>query len=218
MPLELQADSYSPQSGVTDAWDVNPGIAILPVALTQEELDSGVSPVVVVRLHSPYRMKRVTFNFQKANTPPIVPAPTDSGTFTFIGGSLTFPFPSHNTTLTGRTWTVAGDYLFVENAPGDVLNGDGFVNTSPPWWTFDQTARMTAGYYAAAAAIGAAQGAGNTIGSAGLAAQCGYGAALATDLTNPNYDYSEPVYYPTIFLNDTLVKGGPGLTDTPIGP
>ncbi len=110
-----------------------PGTCVLPVAEeppTDETALAAWSPVVVFDLHAPYRIRKLSNLAEKKNNPPVVPAPGDTGSFVFLGGSLTV-VPVVNNTFSNYDWVVQSEYAYVENCVSRVE--DGFVLGGLPY-------------------------------------------------------------------------------------
>lgn len=90
--------------------DYDPGVLVLPVA-------SSTSKTVKVRVHGGYSTRRVRFNVQRNNNPPIIPKPEDivgrTKTDVLVSCSISTPLPTETTSAGGLSWQVAGEYLFV---------------------------------------------------------------------------------------------------------
>jgi hypothetical protein len=75
-------DLYQGGQGVLNEYAFDPGVCVLPVA---EDDPGGAdwSPVVVCRLHAPFRTRKTRYDSQKQQNPPVVPTPADTGAFVF---------------------------------------------------------------------------------------------------------------------------------------
>lgn len=201
----MQSSLYEDGTGSVDEYDFQPGVAILPIAEDPPEEINALkawSPVVILRLHAPYRIRKATTQGRKTNTPPIVPAPTDSGKFIFIGGSLTVS-NSLNQSLVTYDWSVGTEYVYVENCVSRIE--DGFVLSGPSWiWAstvdnrkFGEGKNINLG----------------AISAAGIDAKEGYFLALdavgyINSLGVPNWSYNSPTFYPGVLMNSEIANGG----------
>jgi hypothetical protein len=200
----LQANDYTLMQGV----------CVLPLAEdppTDPTLAANYSPVVVARLHAPYRIRNYNSCSTKRNNPPVAPAPIDQGAFVFIGGDLQFVTKPNNTGLT-YDWTVNASYTFVENCISRLQ--DGFVlGTAMPFPT-DSDIYGIQNYGSFTPTIGA-------IAKAGPNAIAGYnlGNLIAPIPTIGNqtavptgmyyaWSYTLSAFFPGNFLNDQLANGG----------
>jgi hypothetical protein len=202
-----QYDGYDIQNEYT----IEPGVMAMPVAATAEEAaDPDFEPVVTIQLHVPYRRRRVRFEAKKKNTPPVLPAPADTGAFTFLGGSLAVPSPVLDAELRDFTWTAVGQYEFVETAKasrGDKYQtyADGFVLGMQPWLYVSQIDNAYAVAGEAIADGGAAL-------DGGLDVQAGALQGKGFDFSSTTAQYNTPSYYPPEFFNNAILNGGPPLT------
>ena len=204
MPQQYPDDSRQAGGGlyedgypITNEYRFDPGVCALPVAEDPTD-DPTWSPVVICRLHSPYRVRTVAYRGSKNSTPPVAPAPESAGRFTFLSGALSIS-NAPNATFQNFDWTVNADYVFVETCVS--RKEDGFVLGSPPF-LYAPTAEN-----AAAAGYGSPQY--GAVAAAGKAARLGY---LMGNLATPggdlavNWGYNEPSFYPGNFLNSGLVN------------
>lgn len=134
--------------GITNAnsYDMMPGVCILPLAEdppTDLESLAEYSPVVIARLHAPYRIRKYNFSEHKQNNPPVIQTPEDTGAFVFVGGSLSF-YTQFNSTWWNSDWTVDGSYIYIENCVSRPQ--DGFVLGSVTPFTNDPDASATSYY------------------------------------------------------------------------
>lgn len=199
---ETQAPLYTDGSASLDEYDFFPGVCVLPLAEdppTELEALKAWSPVAVMRLHAPYRLRNASSRAVKSNNPPMAPAPADGGKFVFVGGSLTV----HNTlnqTLNNYDWTVTTEFTFVENCVSRVE--DGFVLGAAPWVWKTTIDNQNSTLYGGTISLGA-------VSAAGRDAQLGYFQALAA-LPNLSgrWRYNSPTFYPGVFMNAEMDNGG----------
>jgi hypothetical protein len=206
---QLQSVLYEQGCDISNVYTPRPGVCVLPLAEDPPtdpfELYS-YSPVAVLRLHAPYRERRVSYVTNKDSAPPVVPAPVDAGSFKFVGGTIGV----HNTLRQdqlGFDWQTVTDYSFVELAVP--LPGDGLVLGTPPWiWS----------PVALAVQSGTVQPAEPTFGSvatAGSEVLYAKGAGDSIDPSSGAYAYQFPSYFPGTFFNNFLVNGGPPTISDP---
>ena len=86
------------------------GLLALPVAGAE-------SAVKIIRLHGGYGTRKLDFNMSRQGRPPIVPTMVDTPNDTFLGGSLGCALPSASQNSQGYTWTVGGEYTFIQTTP-----------------------------------------------------------------------------------------------------
>lgn len=88
----------------------DPGILVLPVA-------SSTSKVVKVRVHGGYSVRKVKFDVQRQNNPPIIPSPTDveglARNDLLVDCIIEAPLPVPTGNQGGLTWSIRGEYTFV---------------------------------------------------------------------------------------------------------
>lgn len=190
--LDEAQHRFYEQAGTENEYTIEPGVMLLPVAGTSE------APVIV-RVHSPYRRRTVRYTAKKSTTPPVLPCPTDAGPFTFLGGTLSAPFPSLNTD--GRAeWAVSTEFEYVENMAFTQPETTGYVLGSLPFALKTQELRTgTFGYISSSES--------SVVGQAGITARTGANIEAMIDLTDPNNAYDEPAYLPASFLSTALVLG-----------
>lgn len=155
------------------------------------------SPVAVVQAHAPYRTRQVRFNTTKDGAPPVVPSPQDSGASVFLNGVIHFDYPKINATVQTYSWTVSGDYTFVENVRANA--NDGFILGDYPFFnviTSSQSGGSPPQNYTGAVSY------------ASTDVFIGYNAGQQITSLNTYYAYSVPTYYPGIFLSSSMLIGG----------
>lgn len=213
MPLytDVQAPLYKNGADVKNEYEMDPGVCVLPIAqdppTSAGELSTW-SPVVVLRLHAPYRIRKVRYDITKTNNPPILPSPQDAGKFVFVGGSIEFSTAA-NGTLVNYDWSTVAQYTYIEDCVSRVQ--DGFVLGRVPW--NDPTAGTNAIYYG--------QGPNPQIGAvsqAGVDALAGYnmGISLLTGISSGAWGYNQDSFFPGTLFNDQFVNGGPTSAQTPV--
>lgn len=206
-----QAGLYN-SMGLSNSYEFHPGVCILPLAedppTNPTELSS-YSPVVVARLHAPYRVRKVTYVGDKKNNPPPLPTPSDTGSFVFIGGGIKVT-NSLNTTFRNFDWTGVCSYGFVENCVS--RPEDGLVLGIPAVnWT-SSTLNISEGYVIPP--VGAAS-------HAGLDVAVGYAQSLKiigdsqTGSLKYSWGYNTPSYYPGNLFYDNMLNGGTPLVPPP---
>lgn len=202
----IQCPLYDPSTQSADEYEMVSGAVVLPIAQTPPTSESALgswSPVVVLQLHAPYRIRRTRTSSQKTNNPPVVPSPQDTGKFVFLGGTLTIQ-NMMNSRLDTFDWFVGSDYTFVENCVSRVQ--DGYVLTSMPWAWMTTASNLTRGTSTAVSSPGA-------VGQAGTDAKVGYNQASSIDL-NGTWGYNTSTYFPGNLFNETLINGGPTYAGT----
>lgn len=115
-PDDAQADDYLEWVS-EDEFVHDPGTFELAVALTDDEIKAGKSPVSIGRLTPPTVRKITRWRAKKRGTPPVVPAPSDAGKAKFMGGSITIPKPTLTTTSVDHVWAASGEYHYVIEVP-----------------------------------------------------------------------------------------------------
>lgn len=213
-PDQKQAPLYPAGVDIVNDYQFEPGVCILPLAedppeMSDEETGDNTgalkdwSPVVVLRLHAPYRVRRQTTSAKKQNTPPVVPSPADAGKFVFAGGAISIA-NALNMTNANFDWLVNTEYVFVENCVS--RNQDGFVLGAPPYDTLIETGNSQAfGILPSQLPTGMGPEFG-AVASAGSEAQTGWMMAqnLFSEANNGVYGYNNRSFYPGNFLDDKL--------------
>lgn len=202
-----QAPLYPGGVDIQNDYHLEPGVCVLPLAEeppTDTEALKTWSPVVVLRLHAPYRVRRQNTRTLKQNNPPVVPAPADKGKFVFTGGDISV-INGLNVTNANFDWIVSTDYVFVENCVS--RNQDGFVLGSPPYETVmdKKNAAEFGGLQSnLPTEMGPQVGA---VASAETPAKVGWmmGQNVFASEFVP-YGYNCPSFFPGTFLDDTLAN------------
>lgn len=187
----------------TNDYTLDPGVCVLPVA-QEPPSDEGTlrtwSPVVILRLHAPYRIRKLRTGTKKQNSPPIIPSPADVGKFVFVGGGITFA-NAMNSTNSNFDWAVETEYVYVEDCVS--RNQDGFVLSSTPWvWECTEENSRRIGGTPPVPAVGA-------ISEAGLEPLIG--SFMSSDIrpnSSTGWAYNVPSFFPGLLLNDNLANGG----------
>lgn len=202
-----QAGLYN-QHGMMNEYTLVPGVCVLPLAEdppTSETELAQYSPVVVLRLHAPYRVRHVVSKSEKVNNPPVVSSPGDTGAFVFVGGTLSFG-NTINATYRNFDWEVGAEYLYVENCVS--RTEDGFVLGSPPFTWESAALNLGLGGAPPVPQIGA-------ISQAGVDVRIG---VVQGDLIvgvggylNDSWGYNVSSYYPGTLFSDDLFNSGPGV-------
>ncbi len=195
-----QAFLYTGGEDVSNTFAFAPGVCVLPLAEdppTDEGELAAYSPVVVLRLHAPYRLRRTVYSAEKQNAPPVMPRPDDTGKFVFLGGAMALR-TIENQTFMLFDWQVSSQYDYVENCVS--RPEDGLVLGTVPWFR-NSTTEAAEIFPPVSSAIGA-------IGAAGEEAKIGYtmSRGIVLDGESP-YVYNIPSYYPGVFFSDDLANG-----------
>ncbi|MDB5306729.1 MAG: hypothetical protein JWO38_931 [Gemmataceae bacterium] len=200
-PDDAQAEGYTAW-GTDDEFSHDPGTFALPIALTDSEMAQGKSPVSIGRVHAPFRQKTTRFQAKKRLTPPVIPAPINTGAFVFLGGTVSFPSPAHSTTGVDHEWSANGTYLYVENCH-DVPLRDGYVLSSPPYLSAIGQSNMST------TPPSVPQGSKGAIAFAGTDARVGVALAKSVTPGNNLARLSTTSWFPGTSLDATLINGGP---------
>lgn len=213
-PLDNYQSGLYDSNNTSNEYTLVPGVCVLPLAEdppTDPVELAAWSPVAILRLHAPYRMRRMSFASVKQNNPPVVPTPEDAGKFVFLGGAMNFE-TSMNTTFWDSDWGVSGEYLFVENCVS--RNGDGFVlNAQPMTLASDDVAIQQYGQLPAPTIGAVSEGgplavAGYYAGQSLVGAGTSQGTGVVTGSLNNVWNYTVAAFYPGVLLNSELVNGG----------
>ena len=195
---------YPEGAGINNTYSLVSGMAILPIAAmppTDAEALAEWSPVVILQLHAPYRMRRIARGNAKQNTPPVMATPQSVGAFVFLGGSLTFQ-TAMNSSQYQSDWMVSSEYVYVENCVSRPQ--DGFILGSQPFQTLPISDAIV-GYG------GLVDPTAGAILQGGAAAQAGYSEGfykigdvgeIAADVL-----YANGTFYPGDLFNDDLDNG-----------
>lgn len=202
-----QASNYD-RCGNTNEYTFNPGVCILPLAEDPPEDSTELaawSPIVSLRLHAPYRIRKFFQLGEKSQNPSPIAAPGDTGKFIFIGGTLTVT-TNLNTTSVNYDWSTGCSYLFVENCTSRDTDGNelGLVLGTTPVNTF--TDYLNANQYGySPPELGA-------VADGGRSARTGYhmGQSIVTGTGELNnvWGYNQPAFYPATLFYDDLANGG----------
>lgn len=198
-----QTGLYVGGEDIRNEYEFDPGVCVLPVAEDAPASTTALqtwTPVVVLRLHAPYRIRRVKYDVTKQNAPPVIPTPGyDAGKFIFTGGTVGM-WAVQNQNFTLWDWTAICEYTYVENCVSRAI--DGLVLGSPPW-SYLSTEAEVATIPPANATIGA-------ISAAGAEPRMGLTQATRINfISTGSYFYNLPSYFPGVFFSDNLVNGGP---------
>lgn len=186
---------YYEGPSIVNDYKVVPGVCIIPVAEAPPQAAADLkdwSPVVNLRLHSPFRIRNATFRATKQNAPPILPSPSDTGAFIFTGGNLTF---NNNYVNNGQfNWTCVTQFTYVENCVS--RNEDGYVLGTPAF------------FYPSQAEAAGATGGSPQVDSPGAIAYAGpdakTGWTYQTMLGAGQYNIVS--YFPGSFFNDQIMN------------
>lgn len=208
---QAQMNLYPNGVGINNIYTMMSGVAVLPIAGNPPEdpaLLADWSPVVVLKLHAEYRVRKVSRSATKQNTPPVMATPQDVGKFVFLGGSMVFS-NAINTSMYQSDWTVDSETIYVENCVSRPQ--DGFVLGTPPF-LYQAAADAKSDYSGGTPpTVGA-------VASAGAMAQAGYKEAEDTMVPySPSggvppsipatVAYANPTFYPGMLLNDVIDNG-----------
>ena len=190
--------------GIANTFQIVEGVCILPVAEappdTVDEMAQW-SPVAVIRLHSPFRVRKSAFAATKQTRPPVLPAPGSEGKFEFIGGHVDITNVSNGPSF---NWKCRTSYTYVENCISRTM--DGFVLGMAPFlYPTQEQGAMTGtpptpsnGSTGSNPSIGAISEAGDDAKRGWWDSQYG-----------PN-NYTGMSYFPGLFFNAELNNGGIG--------
>lgn len=197
---DLQQPLYDGGASIVNDYVLDPGVCVLPLAEDPPTSDGELatySPVVILRLHAPYRIRRMSYAARKQNNPPVVPTPDDTGKFIFLAGSITFT-NGLNAGYANYDWQVNAEYVFVENCVS--RTEDGFVLGSPPYNT-NVEGQNANDYPSGKPTIGA-------ISEAGMDALVGWRMmdTISPELNQGLYAYNNRSYFPKSFFSDDMVN------------
>lgn len=205
LPLDNTQVNLYEQASINNVYDFDPGVCILPLAedppIDPNELKTW-SPVVTLRLHAPYRVRKVNYVNVKQNNPPVMPTPDDVGSFIFIGGSINVTNVPTSQGLT-YDWGIVSNYTYVENCVS--RPDDGLVLGSQPFtWNVTEVNVNYTGIANRATLLGAIANAGYDV-LTGVAqgdfAEVWYQADVP-------WGYNTPSYYPGFLFEPNLINGG----------
>ncbi len=186
-------DDYH-ESNLVNNYQIRSGQFILPVADSDISSDDSV---VVVKAHRGYRVRELSFKSLKRGSPPVIPKPTDEGTFKFINGSVMMPHPTV-TADGGFLWAAETLYTFVEKTSDPITSG--FVIGSMPWAYQKQLDNLAIASYFI-------PGTPKSVIQAGQGPKVGYVLAIGLNSNQANWSYTEPSYFPTNLLSGAMVVG-----------
>lgn len=204
----VQLANYN-QYGSNNDYMIQPGVCILPLAedapTDTDELRLW-SPVVIARLHAPYRIRKFSYGVSKNNTPAPIPMFGDTGAFIFIGGSIAVNNVL-NTTYANFDWTTAAEYVYVENCV--MRPQDGLVLGSPPF--SQQTSEINADNYSnQRPTIGAVSQAGSDVVTGYWQGQAIVNGQSSIGSLNTTWGYNTNSFYPGNLFYSDLANGGTG--------
>lgn len=214
---ERSAVNYLNGPEIWNEYDIVEGVSILPLAESPPESPGELvewSPVVKIRLHSPYRIRTAKFTATKQNGPPVMPGTGDQGAFIFTGGSVLF----NNVWIKDGVvnWNCQSTYQYVENCVSRDV--DGYVLGQP---AFPYPA--SEGMFSILGGVsGGVNGGTPSVSSPGAIAYAGTDAKIgwfSAASMGPDF-YNFVSYYPGIFINDGLMNASLVSTDGtgPSGP
>lgn len=97
----------APDSGCESRYELHEGLLVIPI------LGDPLDTPVVVRVHSPFTIRRATFSYAKAASPPLIPSPGDTRTnHTFLSGAISVAAPGGSSEGT-LTYKASGNYTFL---------------------------------------------------------------------------------------------------------
>lgn len=203
MPADTQDGLYQNGFDINNAYTFEPGAYMLPIAedppTNPEELKTW-SPVEIIRVHAPYRLRHVSYKTVKQNNPPVLPTPGDTGAFKFLSGSVGIG-TALNQSFTNFDWMAMGEYTYVENCVS--RTEDGLVLGINPY-QFAVTEMNAAAY-----GIPPVSNLVGAIRQAGLAPLVGKQMGDQTSPQAAAWGYNEPSFFPGSFFSDDLLNGGP---------
>lgn len=187
---------YKDGPGIVNAFRIVEGVFAIPVAEAPPTDPSELaawSPVEMIRLHSPYRIRKTAFASTKQTRPPVMPSPGSEGKFEFIGGDLGFSTVPNGPSF---DWSCQSEYVYVENCVSRTI--DGFVLGMAP---FQYPEQKQGELYA-----------GNpTISSPGAISEAGSDARRGfSDQNNGPNNYTAISFFPGLFFNSEIANGGLG--------
>lgn len=207
-----QSDDYL---GVrwTNTYALDPGVCVLPLAEdppTDPTELADWSPVVVLRLHAPYRIRKATYVADKQSNPPVIPGMNDTGAFVLVAGDTAI-CNTLNTTGRNYDWTAVVNTMYVENCVSRPQ--DGFVLGSQPFdlVTTDankQTYGTKPPCIGAIAHAGQGAVAGYRQGQAVLVSQSGSGLKAV-------WGYNTAEFFPGTLVSTDMANGGTDYSTTP---
>lgn len=205
LPLDNTQVGLYDESLIDNVYTFDPGVCILPLAedppTNVQELKTW-SPVVVLRLHAPYRVRHVKYDNKKQNNPPVTPTPDDIGSFIFLNGSIRV---ANKPTTQGVTydWSVQTNYVYVENCVS--RPDDGLILGSQPFTLFvtEENNNYT-GIANPATLLGAISRAGYDV----LVGVAQGDFAEVWYQSDNAWGYNTPSYYPGFLFEPNLINGG----------
>lgn len=205
--LQAQYDLYTNGSLTTNDYEFRPGVCVLPVC--EDPPDENLTfqnqrftPVDVIRVHAPYRVRTYRNRANKQQNPPVVPSPADAGKFVFVGGSVEI---ANGLNGTGQRfdWEATAQYVFVENCVSRIK--DGLVLGSPPYNTYIQDENLRdIGTPSQSNLVGA-------VSAAGTDAKVGYQQAsrqAAAIASGGAWGYSTCSFFPGQLFDANMANGG----------
>lgn len=207
-----QTDLYVDGPSIINDYKIVSGEIAIPVAEEPPDDLAALqvwSPVIILKLHSPYRIRKARFLTKKQSAPPIAPSPISTGAFTFLSGS----FITTNTpnTANGYDWGVDCIYTYVENCVS--RTEDGFVLGVPGFLTANQQDYLASGGgVPVVPPFGAIYQAGDDAKIGWLQGILSLTPILPFGIQLP---YSNISYYPGLFFNDNLMNAS---LSTPVTP
>jgi hypothetical protein len=201
---QARVDLYD-EAACLDNYRFLPGVVCLPVAEDPPAVGlNSWSPVVVIRIHAPYRERMSKYKLQKQQNPPILPKPESVGKFVFTGGQIAID-KKLNTTAQRFDWACETEYVFVENCVSRPR--DGLVLSYPPFSWLSDEENLVAGFPPGGSLTGA-------VSSAGSIAQNGYKIADAQSgdiQADGPWSYNTTAFFPGQLFNASILNGGPSI-------
>jgi hypothetical protein len=97
----------SPDAGCESTYEMYEGLLVIPI------LGDPLDAPVVVRVHSPFTLRRVNYSYSKGAAPPLIPAPGPTrSNHQFLSGSISVPAPSASAEGT-LNFRASGRYNYV---------------------------------------------------------------------------------------------------------
>lgn len=196
---------YPEGMGLKNDYVFEPGVCVLPVAgVPPADIDANTdwSPVVVLRLHAPYRLRKMNYVVpRKQNNPPVLPTPGNAGSFVFVGGTVNV-VNYLNTSYQSFDWTAEANYVYVEDCVSRPQ--DGLVLGAPPFTSPVDQRYLDGGNKVPVPAYAGA------VYTAGELAVAGCNSLTSEGVVNSGlWQYSNPSYFPGVLFNDYIANAGP---------
>lgn len=205
-----QADRYR-KIGLVNDYSVYSGKYVLPVAEEPPQTAAELavwSPFDVVTVHAGYRLRVFSYNVDKEQNPPVLPAPADSGAYKFLAGVYSVPHPSVQTDNSFR-WSAEVLLTFAEQCASNSDTGFVLGHTVDATQSQYNTKDLGGG-------VGQNLQAPANVRLGGVGPQVGWTLGGQINLLSNNWQYNEPSYYPATLLSADLVSGPTAYNDIPL--